>query len=107
MWDNRVLDVYQGKDEEHQKVIVHKRQGGKNQKWQVQYIDTVKETQYKGMVGDFGFHARRPFYLRSRLPMQRVMECIGANNLTLRRWRKNTKAQQFTFDPVSKTIRSF
>jgi hypothetical protein len=34
------------------------------------------------------------------------MECIGANNITLRRWRKNTIAQQFYFDPVSKTIRS-
>jgi hypothetical protein len=34
------------------------------------------------------------------------MECIGANNITLRRWRKNTKAQQWYFDPVSKTIRS-
>jgi hypothetical protein len=55
---------------------------------------------------DFGFYPNRPFYFRSRLPMQRVMECIGANNLTLKRWRKNVKAQQFVFDPVSKTIRS-
>lgn len=39
MWDNRVLDVYQGKDTEHQKVVVHKRHGKKNQKWKVQYID--------------------------------------------------------------------
>jgi hypothetical protein len=106
MWDNRVLDVYQGKDTEHQKVVVHKRHGGKNQKWKVQYIDQVKKVQSKGLVGDFGFHANRPFYFRSRLPMQRVMEVIGANNITLRRWRKNTKAQQFYFDETSKTIRS-
>jgi hypothetical protein len=105
MWDNRVLDVYQGKDSEHQKVVVSKRHGRRQQKWRVRYVDTVK-TQTKGLVGDFGFYANRPFYLRSRLPMQRVMECIGANNITLRRWRKNTKAQQFYFDPVSKTIKS-
>jgi hypothetical protein len=35
MWDNRVLDVWQAKDEEHQKVTAHKRNGGRNQKWQV------------------------------------------------------------------------
>lgn len=106
MWDNRVLDVYQGKDVEAQKVGLYKRHGKVNQKWQVKYVDTIKGTQTKGLVGDFGFYANRPFYLRSRLPMQRVIECIGANNLVLKRWRKNVKAQQFVFDPVSKTIRS-
>jgi len=92
MWDNRVLDVYQGKDTEHQKVVVHKRHGRKNQKWQVRYIDSVVKVKSKGIVGDFGLHANRPFYIRSRLPMQRVMECIGANNLVLKRWRKNVSA---------------
>jgi len=58
------------------------------------------------MVGDFGFYANRPFYFRSRMPMQRVMECHGANNIWLKRWRKNVKAQQWVFDEVSKTIRS-
>ena len=106
MWDNRVLDVYQGKDAEHQKVIIYKRTSGKNQKWKVQYLDSVKKVETKGLVGDFGFYANRPFYFRSRLPMQRVMESIGANNLVLKRWRKNVKAQQFFFDPVTKTIRS-
>jgi hypothetical protein len=48
----------------------------------------------------------KPFYLRSRLPMKRVAECHGANNLWLRRWRKNTTAQQFFFNCEDKTIRS-
>jgi hypothetical protein len=55
---------------------------------------------------DFGFHINRPFYFRSRLPMKRVAECHGANNIWLRRWRKNETGQQFFFDSVSKTIRS-
>jgi hypothetical protein len=38
--------------------------------------------------------------------MKRVCEAIGANNVTIRRWRKNTAAQTWFFDPVSKTIRS-
>jgi hypothetical protein len=35
----------------------------------------------------------RPFYLRSRLPMKRVAEAIGANNVALKRWRKNVTGQ--------------
>jgi hypothetical protein len=55
---------------------------------------------------DFGFHCDRPFYFRSRLPMRRVAESIGANNLALKRWRKNDTGQQFYFHCASKTIRS-
>jgi hypothetical protein len=75
MWDNRVLDVYQGKDSEHQRVIVSKRHGRRQQKWRVVYVDQKGKGQTSGLVGNFGIHANRPFYLRSRLPMQRVMEC--------------------------------
>jgi hypothetical protein len=38
--------------------------------------------------------------------MKRVAECVGANNIVLKRWRKNVPAQQYFFDEVSKTIRS-
>jgi hypothetical protein len=54
----------------------------------------------------FGFLAMEPFYLRSKLPMQRVAECIGASNVTLKKWYKNRKAQQWRYDPVSKTIKN-
>jgi hypothetical protein len=110
MWDNRVIDVYQGKDAEHQKVILYKRNGNNknnmNQKWKVVYLDEKKTVQSKGLVADFGFHANRPFYIRSRMPMQRVCEMHGNANIWLRRWRKNTKAQMWTFDPVRKVIKN-
>jgi hypothetical protein len=48
----------------------------------------------------------RPFYIRSRMPMRRVVECISANNLVIRRYVKNRVAQNFFFDGVSKTIKS-
>jgi hypothetical protein len=38
--------------------------------------------------------------------MRRVAMVHGANNIDLRRWRKNNKTQQFYFDCASKTIRS-
>jgi len=60
----------------------------------------------KGLNTKYGFHNNRPFYFVSRMPMKRVAECHGANNIWLRRYRKNVAAQQFFFDPVSKTLRS-
>jgi len=55
---------------------------------------------------EFGFYINRPFYFRSRLPMRRVAETIGANNVVLKRYAKGRVAQQFYFDEVTKTIRS-
>jgi hypothetical protein len=54
---------------------------------------------------EHNFIALEPFYLRSKLPMQRVAECVGANNIVLKKWANGRKAQQFQFDPVSKTIK--
>ena len=106
MSNNKVLDVSGGKDEEGSKVIVYGNHGKVNQRWNVVYLDQAEKVQAKGLSGEFGFHINRPFYIRSRLPMKRVAECHGANNVWLRRWRKNVTAQQFYFDQASKTIRS-
>jgi hypothetical protein len=40
------------------------------------------------------------------MPMRRVVECISANNLVIRRYVKGRTAQQFFFDMRSKTIKS-
>ena len=42
---------------------------------------------------DFGFVVDETFFFRSRLPMQRVAECVGASNITLKKWANNRKAQ--------------
>jgi adenine specific DNA methylase Mod len=84
---------------------VYKRHGGKNQKWKIVYVDQAEKEQQKGMH-EFGFHVNRPFYFRSRLPMKRVAEALGANNIVIKRWRKNSPQQQFFFDAGTKTIRS-
>jgi hypothetical protein len=58
------------------------------------------------MNEDFGFQVNRPFYFRSRLPMKRVVECVGARNIVLKRYAKGRLAQQFYFDGPTKTIKS-
>jgi hypothetical protein len=105
-YDDRVLDVTSNKDEEGQKVIVDGNQNRTDQKWKIMYVDQAKPYRTKGFNKEFGFHINRPFYVRSRMPMQRVIECHGANNVWLKRWRKNTTAQQWYFDEVSKTIKN-
>ena len=90
VYNNKALDVHGGKDEEGRQVIVWNRHNGKNQRWTVVYLDKAEDIQTKGLNADFGFHIGKPFYFRSRLPMKRVVECIGANNLVLKRWRANT-----------------
>jgi hypothetical protein len=76
------------------------------QRWMLVYLDEAEKVQEKGLVKDFGFHANRPFYIRSRLPMQRVAEMHGNANIWIRRWRKNSKQQQWIFDPVKNVIRN-
>jgi len=85
---------------------VHAQTKGLEQKWKVVYVDKAPKTETKGLNEEFGFHINRPFYIVSELPFNRVAESIGANNITLKRWRKNVLAQQWYFDEVSKTIRS-
>jgi len=90
--NRKCLDVSGAKDEEGQAVIAHSNTNGLNQKWKIIYLDQAAKTATKGLNKDFGFHINRPFYIRSRLPMKRIIECIGANNVTLKRWRKNVAA---------------
>jgi hypothetical protein len=104
--DGRALDVHGGKDEEGRQVIVWKKHNGANQRWTIIYLDKAEKVQSEGLNTEFGFHCNRPFYIVSRLPMRRVAESIGANNITIRRWRKNQNMQQWTFNCADKTIRN-
>jgi hypothetical protein len=81
------------------------------QRWRIAYADSLKGTsddyRKKGQMSKgTGFIVDEPFYLRSRLPMQRVVECVGASNATIKKWALNRKAQMWRFDSTSKTIRN-
>jgi hypothetical protein len=104
--NNKVLDVTGAKDEEGQAVGVYGNNGGKHQKWKVLYVDKAGKTETKGLNEEFGFHINRPFYIVSQLPFNRVAEMLGGAQVVLKRWRKNTRQQQFFFDEVTKTIRN-
>jgi ribosomal protein L19E len=98
------------KDDEGQEVIVYNRNGddkkNANQRWKILYLDQKEKDRTSGENKEFGFHINRPFYLKSRLPMGRVAECIGASRFQIKTYRANQAVQQFYFHEVSKTIRS-
>jgi len=102
------LDIKKPFGEENQYIEINDCKGGKtlNQEWKVVYLDKAKAIETKGLNEEFGFHINRPFYIRSRMPMKRVLESIGANNITLKRWRKNVTAQQWWFDEKTKTVKN-
>jgi hypothetical protein len=99
-----VLDVSGNKDVEGQAVQVHGNNSAVNQRWTIVYLDQADKEPTKGMNENFGFNIGRPFYIRSRLPMKRIAECVGANNVVLKRWRKNAMGQQWAFDGKTKTL---
>jgi hypothetical protein len=101
-----VLEVTAKKDEEGQAVGVKNNSNGVHQQWTVVYLDKAGKTDSKGLDKDFGFHRNRPFYIRSRLPMKRIAECVGASNVQIRRYVKSRTAQQWFFDPISKTLKN-
>jgi hypothetical protein len=54
---------------------------------------TDKATVATSGVSKFsGFRINVPFFIVSRLPMKRVAECVGANNMILRRYVKGRQA---------------
>jgi hypothetical protein len=111
--NKKVISVKDKKDDEAQPVHVENRFGGRHghssQRWNVVYTDAMGDQAYdkKGELNaEFGFRVDETFFLRSQLPMQRVAECVGASNVALKKWYKNRRAQEWRFDPVSKTVRN-
>jgi hypothetical protein len=100
--NGKVVSVKDRKDVEGQPVHAENRIGGNHpsQRWRISYLhikDKREEYTKKGSMSrrGFGFLANMPFYLRSKLPMQRVAECVGANNVVLKKWANGRKAQQW------------
>jgi hypothetical protein len=94
--DKRVFTVQDNKDQEAQPVEAKDRLGGRNasQLWTVSYLHKTKGSEFrkKGVDPTTGFRVNELFLFRSRLPMQRVAECVGASNIALKKWAKNRKA---------------
>ena len=94
----KALDVHGGKDEEARKVIVYNRHNGANQKWTIKYLDQVEDGPKKGLNKDFGFEINRPFYIRSRMTMNRFIAYKGNSSLGIKSWVDGDKDFKWVFD---------
>jgi hypothetical protein len=61
-------------------------------------LDNANKTRTEGLNTNFGWEINRPFYMVSRLPMRRVIEAVGHNNMVIKRYVKGRIGQQFYFD---------
>jgi hypothetical protein len=102
----KILEVKDSKDVEAGPVVVNSNTGKVNQKWNIIYLDKAGKIESKGLNEEFGFHINRPFYIRSMMPMRRVMRCHGAGWIHLNRWVKGRQDQIFWFDEKTKTVRN-
>lgn len=104
--DNRVFDVYGGKDLEAGNVIPYKKHGGINQKWRIIYTDQVKKGPTKGLNKEFGFYINREFVLMPEANQNVYAQYHGSYLRALSYHNPPHKAQRFFFDQVSKMVLS-
>jgi hypothetical protein len=67
-------------------------------------MDEMEKDAKTGKNEDFGFYVNRKFYIRSRLPMQRLLKAQG-HQIYQQDWNDGEIYQfQWIFDAVTKTI---
>ena len=91
-----MISIKGKEDKEAQPLIVEDRRGDASQRWRVVYTNAMgsEAIRKKGEMSKngTGFIVDEVFYLRSNLPFGRVAECVGANNVVLKKYTKSRKA---------------
>jgi len=87
----QVLDVKNNKDQEGEYVGTANPQTNRvQQRWAIKYVDQMKDVAKNG-TGSRGFEINRPFYIISRLWMQRVITHNNNNHCYITTKTKNDK----------------
>jgi hypothetical protein len=89
LYDDKVIMVKDAKDVEGTLIVSGSANGKPHQKWTVLYTSDVKKDTTKH---NFGFRVNEPFYIVSKLPFKRVLECIGASYTRIKKYYKNRTA---------------
>lgn len=105
--DNRAIDVSATADKEGQKVHTWTQHNKANQRWKIVYLDKKEREPTKGLNEEWGMYINRPFYIQSRMFMNRVVSVAGGWNLVIQNRVNGDKRQLWFFDQTTKTIKSF
>jgi hypothetical protein len=102
----KVMDVSGGADHENRNLIAWNKHNGKNQQWDIIYVEDWPLPPKKGELNEeFGLYVERPFYIQSALPAHRYLSVIDNRNLVIKT-PNGRKDQIWWFDQKSLTIRT-
>jgi len=102
---DKILNVEGAKDVEGTYVRSDAKKDTDSFKWAIRYIDKMNATRTKGFNKDRGLHINRPFYIQSKLWLERVISVYSSKNLVIQT-RKDKDHQRFFYDQASKTIKN-
>jgi hypothetical protein len=102
----KVMDIEGGVDAENRNIIVHRRHGKVNQRWQIIYVDEYPDEPTKGQLNkNFGLYVERDFYIVSQMNSNRYIDLINNRNMVIKT-PNGRNTQRWYFHQQSKTIRT-
>lgn len=104
--DQRCLTVSQSTDQEGQDVVLQKKIFQLSQKWNIVYVDQAEDNKTSGIYKPYEIQLSKPFIIRSRMPMQRVISIVSGRNAVIKTHNRSDQSQIFFLDPGTKTIKS-
>jgi hypothetical protein len=102
----KVMDVYQGLDNENQNIIVSVKNGKTSQRWKIVYVDEYEGEPTKGQMNTkFGLYVERDFHIVSALSSHKYLDLINNRNMVIKT-PNGRKTQVWYFHQQSLTIRT-
>jgi hypothetical protein len=102
----KVMDVYQGLDNENQNIIVSVKNGKTSQRWKIVYVDEYEGEPTKGQMNTkFGLYVERDFHIVSALSSNKYLDLINNRNMVIKT-PNGRKTQVWYFHQQSLTIRT-
>jgi len=85
-WQNQwVMDVSGNVDTENRNIIMHPKNGGLNQQWDLVYADDWEGEPGKGELNkEYGLYVERDFHIVSELPSHRYLDLISNRNMVIK-----------------------
>ena len=106
--NGKVLDVRDSKNIEGEYVgHADSNTNRVQQRWIIRYVDKMNKTATSGIGSMGNIEIGKPFFIQSRLWMERVMYHHPNNHVYIHARKPNEKRQMWIYDEHSKTIKSF
>jgi hypothetical protein len=103
----KVMDVYQGLDNENQNLVMMTKNGKTSQRWKIVYVDEYPGEPKKGeMNTKFGLYVERDFHIVSAMQSNKYLDLDNSNRYAVIKTSNGRKQQVWYFDQASLTIKT-